>query len=63
MPHSGACALEVTRFVLIEDVLQLGRLAYSKVGVQIGRIEVLLGDGLLQIVTWKEEITNMFVRI
>ena len=59
MPHSGARALEVTWFALIEDVLQLRRLAYSKVGMQIWRIEVLLGDGLLQIVTWKEEITNV----
>ena len=59
VPYSGACALEVARFALIEDVLQLRRLAYSKVGMQIWGVEVLLGDGLLQIVTWKEEITNV----
>jgi hypothetical protein len=59
VPNSGACALEVARFALGEDDLQLRRLAYSKVGMQIWGVEVLLGDGLLQIVTWKEEITNV----
>ena len=54
VPHSGACALEVTWFALIEDDLQPRRLAYSKVGMQIWRTEVLLGDGLLQIDTFEE---------
>ena len=54
MPYSGACALEVARFALIEDVLQLRRLAYSKVGMQIWGVEVLLGDGIMQIETFEE---------
>ena len=54
VPNSGACALEVARFALGEDDLQLRRLAYSKVGMQIWGVEVLLGDGIMQIETFEE---------
>ena len=54
VPNSGACALEVARFALGEDDLQLRRLVYSKVGMQIWGVEVLLGDGIMQIETFEE---------
>ena len=51
MPHSRAGAFKVARLALVKDVLQFGWFNFSEERVQIRRVEVLLHDNLLQVMT------------
>lgn len=49
MPDGGAGALEEARFALVEDLLQPRRLDGAEEGVQVGGVEVLPHDDLLEL--------------
>lgn len=49
VPDGRAGALEEARFALVEDLLQPRRLDGAEEGVEVGRVEVLPHDDLLQL--------------
>lgn len=53
VPHSRAGALEIARLALVKDIFQFWWFNYSEERVQIRRVEVLLHNDLLQMVTWR----------